>query len=290
MSRPDPGLRYLMPAIAGYEPGTAGTWYHDVTGLAVTFRTRPEAVAALIPDRFRVGAGPDDEALVTVSWARNRGVDWLAGGGYNLLGVNVAATYQGEIDVVPGGYCVILWEDATEPILTGREQTGIPKVYADITDLEATARGFRVSAAVEPPSPARFASRDGPGASERPPGADHTVVEIEVGDLRPLPESEVRALEERSRAGSWMGYKYIPRIAGGGPDLEYATVFPTEQVYDRVESGVGRVRFFPSTFERNPTHWQVVNLLCDLEPLEYRSALLTHGKTRLYAGRARALR
>ncbi len=59
MPRPDPARRYLMPAIAGYEPGTAGTWYHDVR------------------------------------------------------------------------------EDATEPILTGREQTGIPKVYADITDLEA---------------------------------------------------------------------------------------------------------------------------------------------------------
>jgi hypothetical protein len=43
--RPDPGLRYLMPAIAGYEPGTAGTWYHDVTGMAATYLTRREAVA-----------------------------------------------------------------------------------------------------------------------------------------------------------------------------------------------------------------------------------------------------
>jgi hypothetical protein len=281
-----------MPAIAGYEPGTAGTWYHDVTGLAVTYLTHREAVAALLPDRFTVGAGPGAEALVTVSWASNRGVDWLAGGGYNLIGVNVAATYRGEVDVVAGGYCVILWEDATEPILTGREQTGIPKVYADITDLTPSGpngNGFAVRAMVSPPTPARrFASQREGGADGGEAGSP--VVEIEIEDLRPLPDSELRAMEERSRAGSWMGYKYIPRIAGGGADLEYATVFPTEQVYDRAEIGNGRVRFFASAFERNPTHWQVVNLLCELEPLEYRSAVLTHGKTRLFAGRARALR
>jgi hypothetical protein len=286
MARPDPTLRYLMPAIAGYQPGTAGTWYHDVTGLSVTFRTHREAVAVLLPDRFEVGAGPDAEPLVTVSWASNRGVDWLAGGGYHLVGVNVAATYRGEVDTVAGGYCVILWEDATEPILTGREQTGIPKVYADITDLEPRDGGFGVRAVVAPPTPGRrVAPLTGDTALD-----GHLVVELEVEGLVPVAEAETRAMEERSRAGSWMGYKYIPRIAGGGADLEYATVFPTEQVYDRVEAGIGRVRFFPSTFERNPTHWQVVNLLCQLEPLEVRSAFLTHGKTRLFAGRARALR
>jgi hypothetical protein len=278
-----------MPALTGYQPGTAGTWYHDVTSLQVTFLTHREAVAALLPDRFTVGAGPDGEALVTVSWASNRGCDWLAGGGYNLVGVNVAATYRGDADVVSGGYCVILWEDATEPILTGREQTGIPKVYADISDLEPrNGNGFAVRATVEPPTPARrFAGRT---PSRVDQGDAHAVVSIEIENLQALPESALRAMEETARAGSWMGYKYIPRIAGAGADLEYATVFPTEQVYDRAETGAGRVRFFPSTFERNPTHWQVVNLLCQLEPLEYRSATLTHGKTRLFAGRARALR
>ncbi|HEX2465398.1 MAG TPA: hypothetical protein VHR17_12315, partial [Thermoanaerobaculia bacterium] len=149
--------------------------------------------------------------------------------------------------------------------------------------------GFAARATVAPPAPARRFAR-GSDANGGHDGAGHPVIEIEVEGLRPLPTSELRSMEERSRAGSWMGYKYIPRIAGGGADLEYATVFPTEQVYDRAESGTGRVRFFPSTFERNPTHWQVVNLLCQLEPLEYRSAILTHGKTRLFAGRARALR
>jgi hypothetical protein len=203
-----------------------------------------------------------------------------------LIGVNVAATFRGEVDTVAGGYCVILWEDATEPILTGREQTGIPKVYADISDLAERDGGFVVGATVAPPAPGRGGSTATAEGSRR----GHPVVELEVRGLRALEPSEVRAMEERSRAGSWMGYKYIPRIAGAGADLEYATVFPTEQTYDRVESGTGSVRFFPSSFERNPTHWQVVNLLCQLEPLEVRWAFLTHGKTRLFAGRARALR
>lgn len=273
MPSPDPSKTYLMPALAGWEPRPEGTWYHDVTTLSVSYVTCHEAVARLLPDGFEVGAPPGQEPLVTVSWARNRQVDWLAGGGYNLLGVNVAATFRGQVDTVAGGYCVILWEDRTEPILSGREQTGIPKVFADITDLlplggATPDRELRVRASQ----------------------LGTPIVELTAGSLRELSEPERRALQEAAARGNWMGYKYIPRIGAPGADVAYATLFPSEQLYESASRGQGEVRFFPSSFENNPTQFQAVNLLCALEPLEYRGALLTRGKMRLFSGRARALR
>jgi acetoacetate decarboxylase len=184
----------------------------------VTSRTHHSAVEQLLPDGFRVGVEPDREPLVTVSYSRNRGIDWLAGGSYNIVGVNVAATFEGEVDKLAGGYCVIMWEDRTEPILTGREQTGIPKVYADITDFLPLENGVLARASQ----------------------LGHPIVEVEVRDLEPLPEEGVREFEK--------------------------------------------------SFESNPTQFQVVNLLCELEPLEIKSAFRTQSRSRLLGGQARALR
>jgi acetoacetate decarboxylase len=264
----DPNRAYLMPAIVGtpWRDG-AGTVYHDVLTLSVTYRAPAEAVERLLPPGFVVGAEPSTEALVTVSYARNRGVEWLAGGSYNLIGVNVAATFCGERDRVAGGYCVIMWEDRTEPILTGREQTGIPKVHAEITDVLTDGERVYVRA-----------SKNG-----RP------IVELEVSGLHPLSDEERAAFERGARAGNWMGWRYIPKVGEPGADLSQIIVFPTEPTYHSVERGSGAVRFFPSTFADNPTQYQVINLLCALEPLEYRAAFRTRGSVRLFAHRARVL-
>ncbi len=266
--RPDPELHYTMPPIVGHRPASEGTWYRDVTTIGVTYLAPADKVARLLPDGFEVGAEPLHEPLVSVFYSRNRGVDWLAGGGYNLVGVNVAATFHGEVDHVSGSYCVIMWEDRTEPILGGREQAGIPKVYADITDLM---------------------QRDG-HLLARASLNGHPIVEVEVWDLQPLPPAETAAYQERARRGNWMGYRYIPRLGGPGAELAQPTLYPSEPEYDLVQTGQGRVRFFPSTFADNPTQHAIINLLCELEPLEYRGAYYSHGRSRLLVGRVRALR
>ena len=90
----EPGNTFMMPAIFGMPQGEEGTLYRDVLSLAVTYRAPAEKIEGLLPEKFRAGAEPANEPLVTVYYARNRDVDWLAGGGYNLLGVDVAATYR----------------------------------------------------------------------------------------------------------------------------------------------------------------------------------------------------
>ncbi len=75
------------------------------------------------------------EPLVQIFATKNNGCSWLAGRRYNVIGVTVPIIFKGKIDKVEGSYMVVLWEDVCEAIIGGREQTGIPEVYADIEEV-----------------------------------------------------------------------------------------------------------------------------------------------------------
>ena len=93
---------YMMPTHFGPRPMSpkSSGWYRDVTLMVVPFLTDRDALAAYLPEPFEVAVDP----VVTVTYARNREVDWLAGHGYNLIGVNAAAVYRGEKETRQGQY------------------------------------------------------------------------------------------------------------------------------------------------------------------------------------------
>jgi hypothetical protein len=88
----EPGGQYFMPTHFGARlPGKASARYLDVTSIAVAYLTDPERLARCLPTPFEV----TEEARIMVFYALNRGVEWLAGGSYNLLGVNARAKFNG---------------------------------------------------------------------------------------------------------------------------------------------------------------------------------------------------
>jgi hypothetical protein len=191
--------------------------------------------------------------MVSVSLAMCEDVDWLAGRPYNLVGVNVSTVFDGEVDRnVPGGLCIIMWENMTEPILGGREHSGVPKVFGDIPDLtnEEGARRGSVS---------HFG---------------HPILDLSLSDLTPLSEGARADLERARRDGNWMNYKYIPNLENNGPDVAYVAIYPSSGTCTAAWEGLGDVRFHPSSFEQNPTQHELINLLAALPVLEVRSANL----------------
>jgi hypothetical protein len=128
----DPKGRYMMPAHFGSPriEGAPSGWYHDVTTMNVSYLTDREKLATYLPAPFSVA----DEALITVTYACSKKIDWLAGHGYNLISVNAAAVFDGEEDKLEGTFALVIWENLADPILTGRELTGIPKIFADIPE------------------------------------------------------------------------------------------------------------------------------------------------------------
>jgi hypothetical protein len=129
MDNLDPHSPHMMPAHFGPrpQPPRASGWYRDVTAMVVSYVTDRDKLAAYLPSPFEVG----EQAAVSVTYACNRQVDWLAGHGYNMIAVNASARFRGE-EEREGNYTLVIWENLTDPILTGRETQGIPKVYADI--------------------------------------------------------------------------------------------------------------------------------------------------------------
>ena len=226
-----------------------GLRYGKVLELAVTYASERAALAALCPPGFR----PADDPLVTFRMQQCNDIDWLAGRGYNLFAVDVAAVFDGERDQgVAGTLCVVIWENMTEPILTGREFSGVAKIYGEIHHPREENGIWRVGVS-------RF---------EQP------IIELTVSNLSPRPEAAQRELEAAQRTGNYMQYKYVPGLEDEAPDVAYATVYPSTGACVELSNGAGGAVVHATTFERNPTQHELINRLAALPLTEARSSAM----------------
>ena len=113
-----------------------------VTAVAVNFLTHPEQLAALLPQRFEVGPQP----IVTVYATYMKQIEWLAGRGYNTLGVTFPAVFQGDVDRAEGQFLAVLWENLADPIISGREELGFSKVYCELPEPNVLVGGMKCQA------------------------------------------------------------------------------------------------------------------------------------------------
>jgi acetoacetate decarboxylase len=254
----DPHGSYMMPAHFGPRPLSpkSSGWYRDVTSMTFAFLTEPKALAAYLPSPWRVA----DDAVVTITYACNRQVDWLAGHGYNLVAVSAAAVFEGEQDQMAGQYCLVMWENLTDPILTGRELQGIPKLYADIEDHTVTDSAWSTTA-----------SHFG-----------HKFLDLSVSGLRAPTEAEVAASEAAAEGkDNPMAWRFMPGISGFGQALDEPTTFPSENIITEAWVGEASVAWQHLTWEQNPTQFHIVNALADLPVLEWLPTLVAKGSTNL---------
>lgn len=249
--------RYVMPAHFGPRTDKVPSgWYHDVTNLIISYRTDREKLAAHVPPPFEVA----EDAIVSVVYACNKSVDWLAGHGYNLIGVNASVVFKGAVDHLEGFYTLVMWENLTDPILMGREVQGIPKIFADIPDHSIVNGTWRVKAS-------HFS---------------HRIMSMTVSDLVDPTEEEIAEMVKSTEGkDNWMGWKYIPNMDGVGAMVSAATLFPAENAYVAAQVGKGSVNWEHLTWEQNPTQYHIVNALADLPVLEYLPAIMTKGSTNL---------
>lgn len=136
----DPSKIYLMPLIMGpiYDrKEIVRSVYGEVQYLSIQYQTDPDAIQALLPDCYK----PAEKPIVTTMFGYYDGVDFMAGGGYSIATVLVGARFDGERDHVEGDYVLVMCEDDTIPIITGRELSGIPKVHAYISPVKTLPDG-----------------------------------------------------------------------------------------------------------------------------------------------------
>ena len=254
----DPRSSYMMPAHFGprpFSPKSSG-WYRDVTSITVPFVTDRDKLSNYLPEPFEVA----EDAVVTVTYACNKQVDWLAGHGYNLVAVSAAAIFRGEEETLEGNYTLVMWENLADPILTGRELQGIPKIYADIEDHSVIAGQWRTSA-----------SHFG-----------HKILDIVASDLRePTPEETATYTVAAQGRDNPMALRYMPGISGFGTSINEATTFPSQTTLSETLVGEGRIDWQQLSWEQNPTQCHIVNALAKLPVVAYLPALVAKGSTNL---------
>ena len=221
---------------------------------SVSFLTNRDQLEELLPEGFAAGAEP----VVTVEVAYLKEIEWLAGRGYNTLGVSFPAVFNGKKDHVSGSFLAVLWENLADPIITGRDELGFSKIYCEIpepriyqgqTNFIATWLGFKF-------------------------------MDLKIWNLNQLPPEEVKVMTCRPAGAGRMHYKYMLKTGDWEkPDVSYATLTPSansNQVVKEIWKGEGTVQFHQATWEDLPTTFNIVNMLRDLEIKEYRGAMMTY--------------
>jgi acetoacetate decarboxylase len=196
----DPSKLYRMPLAMGpvLDRKSLKLVYPQVEVLAFQYLTDPEAVADLLPSCYLPGKEPQ----VTIVFSSNNGLSFMAGGGYRLAAVQVAARFDGQQDHLEGDYILAMFEDHTWPIIGGREDLGVPKLFADISNTKIMPDGrLRCEASLE---------------GHMLFGLDVPPLKSQLGLVRVMATRQVNARP-------WLGYKYIPSLEGP-PDADYPTV------------------------------------------------------------------
>jgi len=263
-----PGEWYRMPTHFGPATGPrkgpdrkAFDWTSAPknTALSVSFLSKRDQMQKLLPPGFAVNGEP----IVTVTMTYMTEIPWLAGRGYNTLGVSFPVTFSGTQDKATGTFLLILWENLTDPIITGREELGFSKLYAELPPARMFADTARVTASwLEFP----FLDLELTGLTRvdvpAPPGAGAVA--------SPAPGRELRGQ---------MHYKYMPRTGEWGKaDASYAVITPAGGSTQRTLEmwrGKGSVTFHRARWEDMPTQYMVVNAFADLDIVEFRGATMT---------------
>ena len=252
---------YRMPAhFSGWPYHPVENAYHDVTSMIFTFKTDGERLSAYIPEGFEL-LRPE----FTINYAQCREIDWMAGSAYNLIDVSAPVRFKGRRDTVEGTYSLVVWENKTEPILGGREETGVSKIYSDIQDLHS----FQDK---------RFAVASYEGNS-------FLWLEMTITG----PADDATAERMRYMPVDSMHWRYIPKVGGPGADLSQAVLYPQRSEMEKVWLGDGAVKWTILRQEQSPMQAHIIKALAELPVLETYPAILGKGAIYLTSSMARVL-
>ncbi|KAI8964130.1 hypothetical protein F5Y11DRAFT_118879 [Daldinia sp. FL1419] len=249
-----PNLYHRMPTTFGPFPGPRQSFEgsaRDGSGISnveafITFKAKQSDLKSLLPPAFSFQK-PGPEAYVSITPKRLDNLEWLAGRGYNLLSVyihGVQYTTEGR-KAYRGSYLPVLWENMADPIISGREELGFPKLYADL-NISQTESTYTMIASWEGSSFAEF----------------------RLGDLRA--EEDRDGMGSRRLAPPEAGvdegvllWRYMPSTGSpGGADVEYPVfVSHAEEAKKHQVRVIKRLTAGEAEFKWNPLDWRALPTL-----------------------------
>lgn len=269
--------RWRQPLVFGPLPGPRQDAYENsyreslrnstTTKAVVKFKTSATLLRGLFPNSKYFFQKPDTVATASYSIEALENMAWLGGGGYALVAFYVHGVNYREDNgqVRKGVYCPIMFENLTDPILTGREELGVSKMFSDIDITRSSESSFVTKVSWRGAIWGEF-------------------------ELKNLQKREAGSVQtEESESEGVLLHKYIPGTGTDKPDADYDVLLMSDLEKLSVKSfqtaSPADVRFEINKlgWEQLPTLHSVISRLAELPVIEISEGSLaeTQGVTDL---------
>ncbi|CAI7650086.1 unnamed protein product [Penicillium manginii] len=273
----NPHMYWRQPIVFGPMPGPRQDWYGNDRAIqslqstfqtaSIKFKTSRTLLQNLFPNDRYSFISPSTVARASFSQTTLNGMDWLGGGGYRHIGLYIhGVQYKKENgEVLKGTYMPILFESLADPIVSGREELGMPKLYTAI-DIHERNSSYRLQTSWQGAVWGHFELED---LEDQDLGADKGTIGGEDDD-------------------GILVYRYMPKVGRdtkGEAAEEYPVFVPHAQESKVVPSKVTRVRRSKSAkvninelnWDALPTLHHVVSRLAEIPIDEVIEAKITEG-------------
>lgn len=270
----NPDLYWRMPVSFGPAPGPRQALYsyaaqparHSTFCTAsIKFKTSRTFLQNLFPSKQFSYPSPGTVAYASFSQTTLSKMEWLGGHGYKHIGLYLHGVRYTKADgtTIDGTYMPLLFESLTDPIVSGRDELGMPKVYCSV-DIRRRNDSYRIRTGWEG---SMFGSFNLDELEQVDPAAESGTIggEADYGILT---------------------YKYIPAVGERGKaDAAYAVVVPHAEESKVVPSNVEHVyrcrnpsfKIDALTQDDLPTLHHIVSKLAQIPVYEYVSAKVVEG-------------
>lgn len=270
----DPEIYWRMPISFGPSPGPRQALYTNkpqparhstFTTASIKFKTSRTFLQNLFPTKAFTFKSPGTVAYASFSQTTLGKMEWLGGSGYRHFGLYLHGVEYKKQDgtSINGTYMPLLFESLTDPIVSGRDELGMPKVFCDV-DVRRRRDSYRVRTSWQGSMFGKF-----------------NLDELESAD----PETEAGTIGGEADYGI-LTYKYSPAVGERGKaDAAYAVVVPHAEESKVVASKVEAVwkskkpnfSFDSLTQQDLPTLHHIVSKLAQIPVYEYISGKVVEG-------------
>lgn len=270
----DPNMFWRMPISFGPMPGPRQNFegkprtatHSTFCTASIKFKTSATLLKNLFPSPSFSFASPGTVAYASFSQTELNKMEWLGGSGYRHLGLYIHGVQYTMKNgkVLNGTFMPILFESLADPIVSGREELGMPKLYCAL-DVFKRSNQYRLSASWQGAS---FGSFSWEGLEDVDPGDDKGTIGGSDDD-------------------GIIVYRYIPRVGDRGKaDTEHAVFVPHAEESKVVPSKVKSVKKASNAsvkldgldWEALPTLHHVASRLAEIPIYEVVAAKIVEGE------------
>ncbi|EOD51303.1 putative fad binding domain protein [Neofusicoccum parvum UCRNP2] len=256
----NPNLYWRQPIVFGPMPGPRQDFWGNprkathstATTASIKFKTSGTILKNLFPNEQFSFISPGTVAYASFSQTTLNKMDWLGGGGYRHFGLYIHGVQYTKKngEKISGTYMPILFESLTDPIVSGREELGMPKLYCTV-DIHRRHESYRYQTGWQ--------------------GA--TFGEVALEGLEQVdPKAETGTIGGEADDGIIV-YRYIPEVHARGkaasehavfvPHAEESKVVPTT-VKNVWKAKTGSIKFDALDWDALPTLHHVVSRLAEI--------------------------